>query len=193
MNETHPDISRILIPSDRLAARVRELGAQITADYHDRSLCLIAILRGAVIFTADLMRTIDRPLTVDFMAVSSYGAGTVTTGAVRILKDLNADIAGLHVLIVEDVLDTGLTLRYLKENLLQRNPASLRICVMFDKPERRRVDIRADYVGFTIPDAFVVGYGLDYNERYRNLPYVGVLDPRVYALGQSADAAARRL
>lgn len=180
MTEPHPDISQILISADALAGRVEEMGRQITKDYEGRELCIIGILRGAVIFTADLMRAIGCPLTVDFMAVSSYGAGTESSGVVRIIKDLDTDIAGMHVLVVEDVLDTGLTLSYLKENLLRRNPASLRICTMLDKPERRKADIRADYVGFAIPDAFVVGYGLDYNEQYRGLPYVGVLKPSVY-------------
>lgn len=180
MSDFHPDLSGILYSAEDLAGRVRELGARITGDYAGRELCLAVILRGAVVFAADLMRAIDRPAIIDFIAVSSYGAGTESSGAVRILKDLDTDIAGRHVLVVEDILDTGLTLGYLRENLLRRGPASLRICAMLDKPERRRVDIRADYVGFSIPDAFVVGYGLDCGERYRNLPYLGILKPSAY-------------
>lgn len=193
MPDFHPDLDGVLYTAEELAGRVRELGARITGDYANRELCLAVILRGAVVFAADLMRAIGRPAIIDFMAVTSYGAGTESSGVVRIIKDLDTDIAGRHVLVVEDVLDTGLTLGYLKENLLRRGPASLRICVMLDKPDRRKVDILADYVGFSIPDAFVVGYGLDYRERYRNLPYLGVLKPSVYGKNQSPPAPKDRL
>ena len=176
----HKDIEKILYTEEELARRVKELGAQIAADYAGRQPMLISVLRGSYIFMADLTRAIDLDVTVDFMAVSSYGAGTVSSGQVEIKKDLSDSIEGRDLIIVEDILDSGNTLYYLMDVLRARKPASIRICALMDKPERRTKPISADYVGFTIPDAFIVGYGLDYAERYRNLPYVGVLRPSVY-------------
>lgn len=167
---------QVLYTADEIARRVAELGRQITADYQGRSLCVVGILKGAIIFLADLVRSISLPLTLDFMAVSSYGHATASSGVVRILKDLDTHIAGRHVLIVEDIIDSGLTLRYLLNLLAARQPASLRTCVFLDKPARREVEVPLDYVGFAIPDVFVVGYGLDYAEDYRHLPYLAVLD-----------------
>jgi len=174
------DIARILIPKEEIAKRVRELGAVITADYQGRTPVLVGILKGSVIFMSDLARAIDLPCSFEFMQVSSYGSGSKTTGAVKILLDLNCDIAGQDVIIVEDILDSGLTLSYLLAQLRTRSPASLKICTLLDKPARHRVDIPVDYLGFTVEDAFLVGYGLDYAGRYRNLPYVGELSRAVY-------------
>ena len=176
----HKDIEKILYTEEELSRRVKELGAQIAADYAGRQPMLISVLRGSYIFMADLTRAIGLDVTVDFMAVSSYGAGTVSSGQVEIKKDLSDSIEGRDLIIVEDILDSGNTLYYLMDVLRARRPASIRICALMDKPERRTKPISADYVGFTIPDAFIVGYGLDYAERYRNLPYVGVLRPSVY-------------
>ena len=176
----HKDVEQILYTEEDLRKRVKELGCQITADYAGREPLLISVLRGAYIFMADLTRSINLDVTVDFMSVSSYGAGTVSSGQVEIKKDLSASIEGRDLIIVEDILDSGNTLYYLINVLRARKPASVRICTLMDKPERRNKPIKADYVGFTIPDAFVVGYGLDYAEKYRNLPYVGVLKPSVY-------------
>lgn len=169
------DIEEVLLSEEQIQARVRELGQQISRDYQGKKLRVICILKGAVVFLADLIRHLNVDIELDFMAVSSYGLGTLSTGVVRIEKDLDEPIEGEHVLVVEDIVDTGLTLRYLTENLKERNPASLKICVLLDKPERRLVKIDADYVGFQVPDRFVVGYGLDHAERYRSLPYIGVL------------------
>ncbi|NLI93878.1 MAG: hypoxanthine phosphoribosyltransferase [Peptococcaceae bacterium] len=173
-------IDKVLISTDELKKRVAELGEQITGDYRGKELLIIGIFKGAVPFLADLIREIKIPLCYDFMAVSSYGASTRSSGAVRILKDLDTSVEDRHVLIVEDIVDTGLTLKYLKENLARRHPLSLKIVTLLDKPERREVDVQPDYNGFTIPNEFVVGYGLDFNEMYRNLPYVGVLKPKAY-------------
>lgn len=181
MTSMHKDIERVLFSREEIAARVNEMGARITADYAGKELCAVAILRGAVVFFADMIRAIDLPMVIDFMAVSSYGNGAQTSGVVRINKDLDVNIADRHVLVIEDILDTGLTLSYLRDNLLARHPASLKICTLLDKPSRRLADISPDYVGFTIPDAFVVGCGLDFAERYRNLPYVGILKPSLYS------------
>ena len=174
------DIESILFSEGQLKQRVAELGAQITADYVGKKPVLISVLRGSYIFMADLSRAIDLPCTIDFMSVSSYGAGTKSSGQVEIKKDLSESIEGKDLIIVEDILDSGNTLFYLIQVLKARKPASVRICTVLDKPERRVKDIRADYSGFTIPDAFLVGYGLDYAEKYRNLPYIGVLKPEVY-------------
>ena len=174
------DVERILFTEEQLQKRVAELGAQITADYAGKNPVLASVLRGSYIFMADLTRAIDLPLTVDFMAVSSYGAGTVSSGQVEIKKDLSDPIEGKNLLIIEDILDSGNTLYYLMDVLSARHPASIRICTLLDKPERRVKPIKADYAGFVIPDAFVVGYGLDYAEKYRNLPYIGILKPEVY-------------
>ena len=176
----HQDVERILFTEEQLAARVKELGAQITRDYAGKDLAIASILRGSYIFMADLTRAIELPMTVDFMAVSSYGAGTISSGQVEIKKDLSDSIEGKDLLIVEDILDSGNTLYYLTDVLAARKPASIKICTLLDKPDRRTKPIKADYMGFTIPDAFVVGYGLDYDEKYRNLPYIGILKPEVY-------------
>ncbi len=173
-------IGKVLISEDDLKQRVAELGQQITEDYRGKDLLIIGIFKGAVPFLADLIREIKTPLRYDFMAVSSYAASTKSSGAVRILKDLDTSVEDQHVLIVEDIVDTGLTLKYLKENLVRRHPLSLRIVTLLDKPERREVEVNPDYNGFVIPNEFVVGYGLDFNELYRNLPYVGVLKPEAY-------------
>jgi len=170
-----PLLGEILVQPDDLKRRVRELGEQISRDYHEKDVLLIGVLKGAVFFLADLMRQIDLPCEVDFMAVSSYGSATESSGVVRIIKDLDQSIDGRNVLIVEDIVDSGLTLQYLLRNLGARNPASVEVVALLTKPERRKVDIEPRYVGFEIPDKFVVGYGLDHAERYRNLPYVAAL------------------
>lgn len=172
-------IERVLIPEEQIAARIRALGAQITADYADSTapLIVVGVLRGAVVFLADMIRAIDRTLTIDLIAVSSYGASTKSSGVVRILKDINESIEGAHVIVVEDIVDSGLTLAYLLDLLQRRNPASLRVCTFLLKDRPREAALPTiDYVGFTIPDEFVIGYGLDYAGRYRNLPYLGVLN-----------------
>ena len=178
----HDDIMKVLVSEEELKAKVAELGAQISKDYEGKNLVLVSILKGSVVFMADLMRAVTIPCNIDFMVVSSYGgSNTVTSGLVKIIKDLDGDLSGKDVLIVEDILDTGNTLHQLTKMLKERNPASLKVCVLLDKPARREQEIYADYVGYTIPDAFVVGYGLDYAEEYRNLPYIGVLSPSVYS------------
>ena len=174
------DIQEILFSEEQLASRVNEIARQITQDYQGKEIVLISVLRGSFVFMADLCRRIDLPCTVDFMAVSSYGSGTSSTGQVQITKDLSSDIAGKHIIVVEDILDSGNTLSYLLKLLAQRKPASIRLCTLLDKPERRTKPVEVHYSGFTIPDYFVVGYGLDYAEKYRNLPYVGVLKPEIY-------------
>lgn len=176
------DVEEILLDSQTVANRVAELGAQIAADYAGRDPVLVSVLKGALVFLADLMRAMDMPTSIDFMEVSSYGSATESSGQVRILKDLSMSIEGRDVLVVEDIIDTGLTLNYLLRYLADKGPASIRIVCLLDKPARRLADIPIDYIGFTIPDHFVVGYGLDYDERYRNLPYVGVLKPSVYGI-----------
>ena len=168
-------IGRILVTEEELQRRVRELGAEISRDYDGKDLLLVGVLKGAVFFLSDLMRQIEIPCEVDFMAVSSYGSSTDSSGVVRILKDLDAPLEGRDVLIVEDIVDSGLTLQYLMRTLAARNPASIEVCALLTKPERRKVDTPARYVGFEIPDKFAIGYGLDYAERYRNLPYVATL------------------
>lgn len=180
MHTMHQDVEKILYTEEELRRRVQELGAQIAKDYAGKDLVLASVLRGSYIFMADLTRAIDLPMTVDFMVVSSYGSGTTSSGQVEIKKDLSDPIEGKDLIIVEDILDSGNTLYYLMELLKIRRPASIKICTLMDKPERRAKPIIADYIGFTIPDAFVVGYGLDYDEKYRNLPYVGILKPSVY-------------
>jgi hypoxanthine phosphoribosyltransferase len=170
-----PQIGEILVQPDDLKQKVRDLGAQISVDYAERDLLLVCVLKGAVFFLADLMRAIDIPCEVDFMAVSSYGSETDSSGVVRILKDLDRPIAGRDVLIVEDIVDSGLTLQYLMRNLGAREPASLEVCALLTKPDRRKVELPTRYVGFEIPDKFAIGYGLDVAERYRNLPYVAAL------------------
>lgn len=174
------DIDRVFFSESEIAAKVKELGAAISRDFKDKEPLMVGILKGSFIFMADLMRSIQVPCEIEFMAVSSYGNSTKTTGAVKITKDLNHDIEGRHILLIEDILDSGVTLSYLRNYLSGRNPASITICTLLDKPDRRKADIHADYYGFICPDAFIVGYGLDYAERYRNLPYIGVLKPEIY-------------
>lgn len=182
MSEMHKDVETILFNEEDIAAMVKRLGAEISHDYAGKSLVLIAVLRGAVVFMGDLMRAIDVPVAIDFMAVSSYGANAKSSGIVRIVKDLDMDIKGRDVLIVEDILDSGLTLKYLMKNLSSRGPASLEVATFLWKDvEGKQAAIDPKYVGAHCPDAFVVGYGLDYAERYRNLPYVGILKPEVYS------------
>ncbi|MGI8930511.1 MAG: hypoxanthine phosphoribosyltransferase [Candidatus Limnocylindria bacterium] len=181
----HADVEDVLLEADTIAARVAELGAQLSADYEGRNPVLLSVLKGALVFLADLMRTMDVPSSIDLMELSSYGSGTETSGQVRILKDLSHSIEGRDVVIVEDIIDTGLTLNYLMRYLAERHPASVRVCCLLDKPARRLAEIEIDYRGFTIPDRFVVGYGLDYDERYRNLPYIGVLKPSVYSAARA--------
>ncbi|MGH2383710.1 MAG: hypoxanthine phosphoribosyltransferase [Candidatus Limnocylindria bacterium] len=178
----HDDVEEILLDSQTVATRVAELGAQLSADYAGRDPVLVSVLKGALVFLADLMRAMDLPSSIDLMEVSSY-AGTETSGQVRILKDLSKPIEGRDVIVVEDIIDTGLTLNYLLGYLADRQPASIKVCCLLDKPARRLADMPIDYIGFTIPDRFVIGYGLDYDERYRNLPYIGVLKPSVYGGG----------
>lgn len=175
------DILRVLLSEEELAAKVRELGRQISENYRGKNLLMVSVLKGSVVFMADLMRAITIPCEIDFMSVSSYGSGAKTSGVVKIVKDLDINLAGSELLIVEDILDSGMTLAYIKRMLLDRNPSSIRLCTLLDKPKRRQADIHADYTGFEVPDEFVVGYGLDYAERYRNLPYIGVLKPEIYS------------
>lgn len=175
------EIESILVSEEQLQKRIAELGQEISRDYKGQKLLMVGVLKGSVVFMADLMRQIDLDVSIDFMAVSSYGSGTKTSGQVQILKDLNRSIEGKNILVIEDILDSGVTLSYLTSLLWSRKPASIRLCTLLDKPERRKVEVKPDYVGFTIPDAFVVGYGLDYDESFRQLPYVGILKPEVYA------------
>ncbi len=175
------DIEKVLLSEEDLKNIVERLGTQITEDYKGKNLVLVSVLKGSVIFMADLMRAIKLPCQIDFMSVSSYGSGTKTSGVVKIIKDLDNEIvSGNDLLIVEDILDSGVTLEYLMKVLSARNPNSIKICTLLDKPERRKANVKADYAGAQIPDAFVVGYGLDYDEKYRNLPFVGALKPAVY-------------
>lgn len=174
------DIQEVLFSEEKLKNRVQEIARQITADYQGKEIMLISVLRGSFVFMADLCRAIDLPCTLDFMAVSSYGKGTKSSGQVQITKDLSEDITDRHIIVVEDILDSGNTLSYLLKILENRHPASIRLCTLLDKPDRRVKPVQVHYSGFTIPDAFVVGYGLDYAEKYRNLPYIGILKPRVY-------------
>lgn len=174
------DIKKILYSESDLKALVADLGARISEDYKDKNLLMVSVLKGSVVFMSDLMRAVTIPCEIDFMAVSSYGDKTKSSGTVRILKDLDRDIQGYDLLIVEDILDSGKTLNYLMDLLYARNPKSIRICTLFDKPERREVDIFADYKGISVPDEFIVGYGLDFAEKYRNLPYIGVLKDELH-------------
>ncbi|MBO8164891.1 MAG: hypoxanthine phosphoribosyltransferase [Brevibacillus sp.] len=175
------DIKEILITEAEIAAKVKELGDTLGAEYRDKNPLVICVLKGAVLFMADLVRQMNISLEMDFMAVSSYGSSTASSGVVRILKDLDTSVQGRHVLIVEDIMDSGLTLSRLVELLKHREAASVKVVTLLNKPERRKVEISPDYSGFTIPDEFVVGYGLDYAEKYRNLPFIGVLKPEVYS------------
>lgn len=174
------DVQEILISAQQMQVRVAELGAQISRDYEGKNPVLVGVLVGAAVFTADLLRAITVPCFIDFVAISSYGKETRSSGVVRILKDLDESVESRHVLIIEDIVDTGLTLNYLLDMMRHRNVASVKVCSMLDKPSRRLTNVQVDYVGFEVPDEFVVGYGLDFAQRYRNLPYVGVLRPEVY-------------
>ena len=174
------DIQEVLYSQEYLAGVVKELGRRISEDYKGKNLLMVSVLKGSVVFMADLMRAITIPCNIDFMSVSSYGSGVKTSGVVKIIKDLDINLEGKDLLLVEDILDSGMTLHYIRDMLNQRNPRSIRLCTLFDKPERRTVDIAADYFGAVVPDAFIVGYGLDDDEKYRNLPYVGILKPEVY-------------
>ena len=175
------DIESVLFTEEQIQEIVQRVGGEISRDYKDKNLLLVSVLKGSVVFMADLMRAITIPARIDFMATSSYGSGVKSSGVVRILKDLDLELKGYDILIVEDILDSGKTLQYLTRLLQSRGPASIRICTLFDKPERREVEVFPTYVGARIPDAFIVGYGLDYDEKYRNLPFVGILKPAVYA------------
>lgn len=166
---------RVLIPEDKLEERISQLAEEISRDYEGKVVHLIGILKGSVFFVCELAKRLTVPVTMDFMSVSSYGSGTKSTGVVKLIKDLDEPLEGRHVIVVEDIIDSGYTLSYLLKNLSSRNPASLRLSTLLDKPERRKKDVEVDYQGFTIPDEFVIGYGLDYDQRYRNLPYIGVL------------------
>ena len=179
--EMDQDILKVLITEEELRECVKKLGEQISRDYQGKNLLMVSVLKGSVVFMSDLMRSITIPAQIDFMSVSSYGSGVKTSGVVKIIKDLDQQLEGKDLLIVEDILDSGMTLSYLSQLLRARNPRSIRIATLLDKPERRTADIQADYYGFRVPDAFVVGYGLDYSEKYRNLPYIGVLKPEVYS------------
>jgi len=190
-NDMGSSLKEILITTEQLQARVGELAAQIDADYADRELLLVGVLKGAVMVMADLARAMHMPAEMDWMAVSSYGSGTKSSGVVRIMKDLDTDISGRHVLIVEDIIDSGLTLSWLVGNLQSRNPASVAVCTMLRKPSSAQMDVEVAYTGFDVPDEFVVGYGLDYAERYRNLPFIGTLAPEVYGGGGTGGNTSR--
>lgn len=174
------DIKEVLYTEESIAEMVKRVGAEISRDYEGKNLLMVSVLKGSVAFMADLMRAVSIPARIDFMSVSSYGSGVKTSGVVKIIKDLDLELQGYDILIVEDILDSGKTLHYLMELLSARNPSSIEICTLFDKPERREVPVYPKYKGTDIPDAFIVGYGLDYDEKYRNLPFVGVLKPEVY-------------
>ena len=174
------DVDQVLITEQQLDERIKEMGHQIAENYQGEPLTIVGILKGAVIFFADLARAIDLPLQMDFMSVSSYGSGTTSSGVVKIIKDLDADVTGRHILLVEDIIDTGITLAYLKEYLSNRGARSVKICTLLDKPTRREKAVHVDYIGFTMPDEFLIGYGVDYAENYRNLPYVASLKRSVY-------------
>jgi len=177
----YEDVSEVLLSEEQIQARIGELAAQVSTDYRGKDLLLVCVLKGGILFLTDLMRQLDVPHAIDFMAISSYGASTETSGVVRILMDLNTSIEGKNVLIVEDIVDTGHTLDYILRNLSTRRPASLKVCSLLNKPSRRVVEVPIHYVGFDIPNKFVIGYGLDFGEKYRNLPFVGVLKPEFYS------------
>ena len=179
-NRMMPDIERIILSEEELHEMVTRVGAQISRDYEGKNLLMVSVLKGSVMFMADLMRAITIPARIDFMAVSSYGSGTKSSGVVKITKDLDINLEGYDLLIIEDILDSGKTLFYLRQMLFSRHPKSVKICALFDKPDRREAPIAADYVGGLVPNEFIVGYGLDYDEKYRNLPFIGVLKPEVY-------------
>lgn len=174
------DIERVLFSEEQIAEKIKEIGAQISKDYEDKNPLIISVLRGSFIFMADLCRAVTVPCEVDFMSASSYGAGSVSSGEVKIVKDLDTSVEGRHIIVVEDILDSGRTLSYLLKNLEARGAESIALCTFLDKPDRRVIPVDVDYCGFTVPDEFIVGYGLDYAQKYRNLPYVGILKPEVY-------------
>ena len=176
----HKDVQSVLFTPEQIKEKVGEIAARINADYEGKAPLLISVLKGSFVFMADLVRALTIPCTLDFMSVSSYGTKSMTTGAVKIIKDLDINIEGRHIIIVEDILDSGVTLNYLMNLFNAKNPASVRLCTLLDKPSRRTIPVHIDYPGFSIPDEFVVGYGLDFAEKYRNLPYIGILAPRVY-------------
>lgn len=178
--ELYEDLERVLVTKEEIAEKVRKLGERITQDYKGKQPIVVCILKGAVVFFTDLIREIDLPMQIDFMAISSYGSSTKSTGVVKLVKDLDRDVSGHDVLVVEDIVDSGMTLSYIKSELQHRGASSVRIATLLDKPARRRVDLKVEYSCFEIPDAFVVGYGLDYDEKYRNLPDVGILAPKIY-------------
>lgn len=180
-SEMMADVKEVLITEDQIQAKVKELAERISRDYRDKNPVLVAVLNGAFVFLADLVRYLDLPCTIDFVSWSSYGKDTSSSGVFRIMKDLESNVESKHVLIVEDIIDTGLTLHYLLDNIRARKPASVRVAALLDKPSRRKIEAKADYLGFQIPDAFVVGYGLDFAHRYRNLPFIGILKPDIYA------------
>lgn len=177
----HKDLKKVVFTEEQIKKRVKELGEEITRDYDGKEIVAVGILKGAIVFFADLIREIKVPVKFDFMAASSYGSSTKTSGTVRILKDIDTDIENKHVIIIEDIIDSGLTLKYLKENFEHRKAASVKLCAMLNKPEGRRTDIKGDYVGFDVPDEFIVGYGLDYASVYRNIPYIGILKKEIYS------------
>lgn len=177
----HDDIEKVLYSEEEIHAAVVAMGQKISTDYAGKKLMMISVLKGSVVFMSDLMRAVTVDCRIDFMSVSSYGSGVKTSGVVKIVKDLDTSITGYDVLVVEDILDSGMTLSYILELFAAREPNSIRLCTLLDKPERRKVDISTDYCGFKVPDEFLVGYGLDYDEKYRNLPYIGILKPEVYA------------
>ncbi|MGI6590846.1 MAG: hypoxanthine phosphoribosyltransferase [Eggerthellaceae bacterium] len=185
MHSLHPDIERICITEEQLRERVTEMGQQITKDYAGEDVVVVSVLRGAAIFMADLVRAIDLPVEMDYMAISSYGSGAVSSGIVRVLKDITTDIKDRHVIIAEDIVDSGLTLKYTIKSLASHHPADIEVAALLYKERDDAPDIDCKYVGFTVPDEFIVGYGLDYAERYRNLPYIGILKHEVYDLGNS--------
>ena len=180
-SEMTADVKEVLITEDQIQAKVKELAERISRDYRDKNPVLVAVLNGAFVFLADLVRNLDLPCTIDFVSWSSYGKDTSSSGVFRIMKDLESNVESKHVLIVEDIIDTGLTLHYLLDNIRARKPASVRVAALLDKPSRRKIEAKADYLGFQIPDAFVVGYGLDFAQSYRNLPFIGILKPDIYA------------
>lgn len=182
MSDMKDDIGEVLFSEEKIASIVRNMGRQISEDYVGKNLFMVSVLKGSLVFMADLMRAVTIPCSIDFLSVSSYGNGTASSGEVRILKDLDCSLEGKDLLIVEDILDSGMTLSFLLKSLSARKPSSIRLCTLLDKPERRKVDIYPDYVGAVVPDKFIVGYGLDYAEKYRNLPYIGVLKPEVYTV-----------
>lgn len=183
----HPDILEVILPADVIQDRIRALADEISRDFHQQELVVICVMKGAVFFAADLIRQLKISSVIDFITVSSYGAGTHSTGVVRLLKDVDIDVEGRHVLLVEDILDSGRTLHYLLEHFENRHPSSLKVCTLLDKPDRRRFNVDPAYTGFVVPDVFVVGYGLDFDQRYRELPFIGELKPEVY--GQAPQTA----